>query len=601
MVVTSWTDTQIQAHTPPGVGLNLPIQVTNLVQQQGQSVAPNLFSYAAPFISGISPSSGDTPGGTLLTVFGQNFGASPGSITLGGNAMTIASWTETQIQVHMPAGVGLNHPVQVHTASGSSNLIQFNYNPPLISIVNPPFGPTAGGTLLTITGANFGAAPGNATLAGISMTVQSWSHSEVKAFTPPGIGSAQPVLIQTASGTSNVGVFHYEPEVILNVSPSTGPTNGGTILTISGTNFGPDAGSVTLASSLMTVQTWDNMEITAVTPPGVGLNQPIRVVTPSGPSNLGLFSYSAPQIQHMDTPTGPTSGGSTVTISGINFGAMPGNVTLAGNSMTVQSWTHDEVTALTPPGVGLSQQVRIQTASGLSNSGLFDYLPPSLSQVDPASGPTIGETLVTIDGENFGSSPGLALLGDSLVTIQSWNHTRIDALTPAGVGLNQPVRIQTASGNSNLGSFSYHGPTVSGISPSSGPLNGGTPITISGTNFGPFLGSATLNGFPMPVQSWTHTQVVALSPAYCGEDRPIMIETLSGVSNVQLFDYSPHHAAGDLTCDCTLDMDDIAPFVAALVNPGEFSGCDIMLADVNGDGSIDGLDISTFVERLLAS
>ncbi len=61
---------------------------------------------------------------------------------------------------------------------------------------------------------------------------------------------------------------------------------------------------------------------------------------------------------------------------------------------------------------------------------------------------------------------------------------------------------------------------------------------------------------------------------------------------------------GDMDCSGVVDLDDVGPFALALVDPAAYSdaypACDISLADVNQDGSNNGLDIGDFVEALLA-
>ncbi|MBI5763773.1 MAG: beta-propeller fold lactonase family protein [Planctomycetes bacterium] len=60
---------------------------------------------------------------------------------------------------------------------------------------------------------------------------------------------------------------------------------------------------------------------------------------------------------------------------------------------------------------------------------------------------------------------------------------------------------------------------------------------------------------------------------------------------------------GDLNCSFTLDLDDIGPFVLALLDPPEYAvqypGCNINLADVNGDTFTDGRDAAAFTELLV--
>ncbi len=56
---------------------------------------------------------------------------------------------------------------------------------------------------------------------------------------------------------------------------------------------------------------------------------------------------------------------------------------------------------------------------------------------------------------------------------------------------------------------------------------------------------------------------------------------------------------GDMNCDGAINSADVPDFVQALVNPGEFGGCDVSRADINADGVIDGRDAQPFVEALL--
>ncbi len=65
-----------------------------------------------------------------------------------------------------------------------------------------------------------------------------------------------------------------------------------------------------------------------------------------------------------------------------------------------------------------------------------------------------------------------------------------------------------------------------------------------------------------------------------------------------------HTHDADPGCDGTLDVNDIPPFIAALIDPDGYElgyeGCFIGSADRNGDGFVDGRDISHFVDDLLA-
>ncbi len=61
--------------------------------------------------------------------------------------------------------------------------------------------------------------------------------------------------------------------------------------------------------------------------------------------------------------------------------------------------------------------------------------------------------------------------------------------------------------------------------------------------------------------------------------------------------------AGDMNCDDVLDEGDVAPFVLSLVDPAAYEAafdCNILRADLSGDGEADGRDIRGFVDALVA-
>lgn len=69
------------------------------------------------------------------------------------------------------------------------------------------------------------------------------------------------------------------------------------------------------------------------------------------------------------------------------------------------------------------------------------------------------------------------------------------------------------------------------------------------------------------------------------------------------FDTSPMPVLGDMNCSGAVDLDDVAPFVQALLDPAEydaaFPDCDVNLADMNQDTVRDGTDIQDFVTAVL--
>jgi len=114
--------------------------------------------------------------------------------------------------------------------------------PPVIGRVVPKFGPVEGGTTVTITNAThtfvevmsvkFGA------LEAASFTVN--SDNSITAISPPEAAGLVDITVTNPGGTSaltNKDHFKFLP-MITNLSPSTGSTAGGTIITMTGTGFG---------------------------------------------------------------------------------------------------------------------------------------------------------------------------------------------------------------------------------------------------------------------------------------------------------------------------------------------------------------------------
>ena len=113
------------------------------------------------------------------------------------------------------------------------------------------------------------------------------------------------------------------------------------------------------------------------------------------------------------TSLNPTSGtvGTSVTISGSNFGSSQGTSTVKFNGTTAvpTSWSSTSIVAPVPSGATTGNVVI--TVSGVASGGVnftVTSSPPTITSLNPASG-TVG-TSVTISGSNFGSSQGTVRL-----------------------------------------------------------------------------------------------------------------------------------------------------------------------------------------------
>ena len=199
---------------------------------------------------------------------------------------------------------------------------------PVVSSVNPPAGPLAGGTVVTIDGSGFtgASAVSFGAVAAPSFTVI--SDIEITATAPAGAGTVN-VTVSTPGATSPAGSSAQEYTylslpAVTGVAPATGPSTGGTIVTVTGTGFtgasAVDFGAVRAPS--VTVLT--DARLTAVAPAGATGPVDVTVTGPDGTSAVDgadRFTYASP-------PTG-----ATVTMNAVS-GVTPASVTLHATVLT---------------------------------------------------------------------------------------------------------------------------------------------------------------------------------------------------------------------------------------------------------------------------
>ncbi|MBL7815202.1 MAG: IPT/TIG domain-containing protein [Saprospiraceae bacterium] len=161
-------------------------------------------------INTITPSSVATSGGNIVVV-GSNFGTSSGKIYFNGQEIAINSWSDNLINVRIPAGIGTNIPIQVEKANGTlSNLfIRFSYDFPIVQSATPLTGSASGGTLVTLTGENFGpTGTSYVTVGGVKATILSQTHTEIQLLTPSGTGNS--ALVVWVGDQSDFVTFQYQ-------------------------------------------------------------------------------------------------------------------------------------------------------------------------------------------------------------------------------------------------------------------------------------------------------------------------------------------------------------------------------------------------------
>jgi IPT/TIG domain len=203
----------------------------------------------APTITSFEPASATTSGGTAVTITGTNFqsGATVKFGAVDASGVNVQSAT-TIVAMAPPQAAGTtsitvtNPDVQSATANGFTYIVPA----PAVTTVSPSSGPSNGGTIVQITGANFqnGATVMFGTKAAQSVVVN--GTNQILAITPAAVATEQQslpadIIIRNPDGQSvtATGGFTYTaaPLSISAISPGSGSNDGGTIVSISGSGF----------------------------------------------------------------------------------------------------------------------------------------------------------------------------------------------------------------------------------------------------------------------------------------------------------------------------------------------------------------------------
>lgn len=241
----------------------------------------------------ISPNQGSTGGGTTVTITGTNLsGAS--AVHFGSKLATITADTPTSVTVTSPSGAG-TVGVTVTTAGGTSNPLSFFYvGAPFKATLSPVAGVTAGGNTVTITGTGLSTAT-SVSFGANSATPTVVNDSTLTVVVPAGTAAGSVgVSVTTAGGTNNGLSYTYvDVPTIGTPSPASGPTSGGTAVTIPGTEL-TTTQSVTFGGVAAPFSVVSDTEIAAVTPPGTAGAVDLVVTTSGGSATeTGAFTYVA--------------------------------------------------------------------------------------------------------------------------------------------------------------------------------------------------------------------------------------------------------------------------------------------------------------------
>jgi IPT/TIG domain len=165
---------------------------------------------------------------------------------------------------------------------------------------------------------------------------------------------------------------------------------------------------------------------------------------------------------------------------------------------------------------------------------------PIISDLSPASGSTTGGTSVTISGTGFATGATVTFGGTAATNVNVLGSTTITAVAPAHASGAVNVVVTNPGGQTgtSVNGYTYSGggspaPTVSAVSPTSGPTTGGTQITITGTNFS--LGATVTVGGSNATGVLVNnsTTITATTPAHAAGLVDVVVTNTTGQSGTK--------------------------------------------------------------------
>ena len=491
--------------TPPGVGVGWPVVVTSF-GGPSRANSPVTFSYAPPAAADLRQAG--VGGGSLITgparvptvgapvvLTGSQFGA-PGLLADSGAALVVllddalplnvSAHAQGALAVSVPPGDGMLHYLRVMVAGQASDPLHFNYAPPSVAAVTPAHGPTLGGTVVTVHGANFGVSTSpSVTLGGVPCALApGWvpapGHDTLACVAPHSQGVAQAVVVSVSGqvsgpAPSSAGWWSYDAPAVVRVTPDHGPTSGRTVgdLTADGLHRTPGA----------------------------------RIVTTLTGTNLGMHGVVAMWATEDGDP-------------------LAANVSVPAGD--VLSWNDTTVVYYAPEGFGYGLEPRLWAGQWSGPTPVrFDYDPPTVLAVMRADRtlsqcqtfdqcftagnttrcrtvtmgcyPTRGGFALEVVGASFG--PQATLSGVTEVTVGGRvcapardpalaaraSHTSVLCIAAAGVGENLPVVVAVggrASAPSTNATLSFDPPVVTSIVPNTPDARGSQDVAVKGWNYG---------------------------------------------------------------------------------------------------------------------
>ncbi|CAM9245753.1 unnamed protein product, partial [Discosporangium mesarthrocarpum] len=553
------------------------------------------FTYTADILlRGVHPAISKESGGETVVVSGENFIASPWLVCRFGAESTVpASWlSSTSVSCIVPPSPSGPHTVMLSLSNNGQDFaddaIPFTFQSDFtLHMVEPRAGPSRGGTEITLSGTGLGEGDQWVCLFGDKVAVPAMQLSgdklrcvtpsmppgsvTIRAFrSPSSLSSAMTGIAAAAIADGSLPYFGltflFQGTVyVASVEPSSGSTTGGTPITVRGSGFtnstsltcgfldpanGMETSPASFISATMAIcstpshssrRTRDGHSIVSVVMSLNGVD-----FSSHGPPQ---FLYNPPVLVRAVAPAlGSEDGGTTVTVIGQGFIPSDRLSCRFGSLSLVRAEfvTSETIRCRTPQSTIGPANVSLAVTNNFvefsETSALFEYRAAALGQdFSPSAGPLSGGTKIQVTGRNFRPTVHLACrFGASVVEATVVSTSQLSCVSPAS-GFPKSVAVEitfngvdwtvVGSGTGKDLFWYYNSPQLDGLRPSTGPLQGGTLVTVFGRFLEPAfkVGKNTVPVLCRPAQYFTSGRISCLTPV---ESVPGSLEvevTINGV------------------------------------------------------------------------
>ena len=520
------------------------------LSQSGSNPPPPPPGNPAPTVSGMSPVSGTTAGGTPVTITGTGFLAGA-TVSFGGTAATgVNVASSTSITATAPAHAAGAVNVVVTNTDAQTGTLNNGY-----TYTSSGGGGSGGGIALVQSNS------GPATIQASNTTVAvSYPASQT-------VGDTNIVVIGWGDTTSTIS--SVTDSRLNTYTPAIGPTSGTGLRQSIYYAKSIAGGSNTVTVTFNKAAVYPDVRILEYS--GLDTTSPFDKALAAAGTGTAANSGSVSTTAASELIFGAGTSGSKFTAAGTGFTARM--INLYGNiaeDKTVNATGSYSAAATGSSGAWVMQVATFRASGGSAQP------PPVPTSISPTSGTTAGGTPVTITGTGFLPGATVSFGGTSATGVSVANSTTITATTPAH-----------AAGAVNV--------VVTNTDNQNGTLNNGYTYTSSGGGGGGNIAFVQSNSGPSTIQASNTTLAVTYAVAQTAGDMNIVVigwgDTTSTISSVtdnklngyqlavgptsgtglrQSIYYAPNIAGGSTTVTVKFNKAAVYPDVRIL----EYSGLD---------------------------